>query len=106
MSKLTVESLESFKKRTEGGDFEICKHIYTAIKKGIEKNYRTVKVFDLMIKGDPMHEYSFTLVKGQWKKALATCLESYASKELYEECIVIQNNADLVMKLQVLFINV
>lgn len=91
MSKIMVESLESFKERTEGADFEICQHIYTAVKKGIEKNYKNVKVFDLLIKGDPMHEYAFTLSKAQWKKALSTCLDAYANKELYEECIVIQN---------------
>jgi hypothetical protein len=90
MSKLMVESLEDFKEKAEGASFEICKHIYPAIKRGIEKETKTVKVFDLIIKGDPMNEYSFTLVKGQWRKALTTCLESYSNEELYEDCIVIQ----------------
>jgi len=90
MSKIVVESLESFKERAESADFEICKYIYAAVRKGIDKNYRTVKVFDLVLKGDPMHEYSFTLSKEQWKKALTTCLEAYSTQELYEECIIIQ----------------
>lgn len=90
MSRIEVESLESFKERAESADFEICKHIYAAIKKGMDKNYKTVKVFDLILKGDPMHEYSFTLSKEQWKKALSTCLDAYSNQELYEECIIIQ----------------
>lgn len=90
MSKLIVESLEDFKRKAEGANFEICEHIYAAIARGIERKQKSVKVFDLIIKGDPMHEYSFTLAREQWKKALTTCLESYSNQELYEECIVIQ----------------
>ncbi len=90
MSKLIVESIEDFKERAENANFEICKHIYPAIKRGIEKKRRSVKVFDLILRGDPMHEYSFTLDKSQWRKALTTCLESYSNQELYEDCIIIQ----------------
>lgn len=90
MSKIIVESLEDFKEKAENANFEICKYIYPAIKRGIEKQRRSVKVFDLILKGDPMHEYSFTLDKAQWKKALTTCLEAYSNQELYEDCIVIQ----------------
>lgn len=90
MSKLIVTSIEDFKEKAEGASFEICKYIYPAIKRGIERGVRSVKVFDLIIKGDPMNEYSFTLEKSQWRKALTTCLESYSNEELYEECIIIQ----------------
>lgn len=90
MSRLIVESIEDFKEKAESANFEICKHIYPAIKRGIENNRKTVKVFDLILKGDPMHEYSFSLSKEQWKRALTTCLEAYTHQELYEDCIVIQ----------------
>ena len=90
MSRLVVESLEDFKQKAENANFEICQHIYNAVKRGIERKSKSVKVFDLVLKGDPMHEYSFTLVRDQWPKALNTCLESYSNQELYEECIIIQ----------------
>lgn len=90
MARITVESIEDFKQKAEEADFEICEHIYHAVKKGIEKNQRSVKVFDLVIKGDPMHEYAFTLSREQWEKALTTCIEAYSAQELYEECITIQ----------------
>ena len=90
MAKLIVESLEDFKQKAEGANFEICEYIYTAIARGIERKQKSVKVFDLIIKGDPMNEYSFTLAKEQWKKALTTCLEAYSNQELYEDCIMIQ----------------
>lgn len=90
MAKLIVESVEDFKERTEAADFRICQHIYPAIKRGVEKNRKSVKVFDLILKGDPMHEYSFTLDRNQWRRALTTCLEAYAKQELYEDCSIMQ----------------
>ena len=91
MPILELNSYEEFVKRTEDKDFEICTYIFAAIKKGYVKKYNKVKVFDMVMKTDPLHKYGFSLERSEWKKALTTCLEAYTDRELYEECVEIKS---------------
>lgn len=90
MPKLYIDTFEEFKTRTEKRDFEICTFIYAAVKKGVDRGYNKVKVFDMVLKADPTHEYSFSLDRSQWKKALDSCLEAYAEQDLFDDCINIK----------------
>ncbi len=94
MPILEIDSYEEFSKRTEERDFVICTFILSAIRKGCAKNYNKVKVFDLVLRTDPKHSYAFSLERSQWKKALNSCLEAYAERELYEECTRIKELLD------------
>lgn len=91
MPVIRVADIEEFTRRTDERDFEICKHIYEAIQKAIKRNIKTVKVFDLVLDADPLHKYSFSLSKDQWKTALNSCLDAYTAQELYEECTQIKS---------------
>lgn len=91
MPILEIDNYEEFVKRTEDKDFEICTYIFAAIKKGHAKKFNKVKVFDMVMKTDPAHKYGFSLERSEWKKALNTCLEAYAERELYEECVEIKS---------------
>jgi len=96
MPILQLNSYEEFVKRTEDKDFEICTYIFEAIKKGHAKEYTKVKVFDMVMKTDPIHKYGFSLERSEWKKALVACIESYAERELYEECTEIKALLDSI----------
>lgn len=96
MPVLELNSYEEFIQRTEDKDFEICTYIFTGIKKGYVKKYNKVKVFDMVMKTDPLHKYSFSLERSEWKTALVTCIESYAERELYEECTEIKALLDSI----------
>lgn len=90
MPKLYIDSVEEFRKRVETADFEICTFIYSAVKRGASRGYSKVKVFDMVVKHDPATEYSFSLERPQWKKALESCIRVYSEQELYEDCIEIK----------------
>lgn len=96
MPILEIDNFEEFTKRTEERDFEICTFILAAIKKGHAKKYNKVKVFDLVMKTDPAHKYAFSLERSEWKKALSACIDSYAERELYEECTKIKALLDSI----------
>ena len=91
MPILELENYEEFVKRTEVKDFEICTYILAAVRRGHARKYNKVKVFDMIMKTDPTHSYSFSLERSEWKKALTACLEAYADRELYEECSEIKS---------------
>lgn len=91
MKTVLVDSFEDFEELTATPTLEICQEIVKALTKGIDKKRKKVKVFELSIKSDPGAVYDFSIERGEWLKALTTCLDMYTQEELFEECIQIQS---------------
>jgi|LauGreDrversion4_2_1035121.scaffolds.fasta_scaffold899200_2 hypothetical protein len=90
MKELSANTLFEFKTRIESDDLEIVDEIYGAIKRGITKKYKSVNVFNVVLKKDPLNVYKFKLDKDQWSFALQKCLQVYSDNELFETCVEIQ----------------
>jgi phosphopantothenoylcysteine synthetase/decarboxylase len=80
------EVLEKFEKK----DLELSLEIFKQIKKAVNSKAKKkqVRMFTVKIKDSYLE---FTLERDQWKKALNTCMDSFADNDLVEECIEIQN---------------
>jgi len=90
MKQIAVSTLSEFKAKLESNDLGITEVIYASVKRGITKNYKTVNVFNVQLKEDPLNVYKFKLDKDQWGFALTKCLEMFSENEMYEECSTIQ----------------
>lgn len=89
MKVFKVDSFESFVKRIEGKDLEISTEIYSKITKGHKRGFKKVKVFTVMIKNGEC--FDFEIERGEWNKALNTCMEVFAENDMFEECIEIKS---------------
>ena len=90
MKQIVVNTLAEFKAKLEAKDLSTAKAIYESVKRGVVKNYKTVNVFDVTLKEDPLSVYKFKLEKSQWPVALTTCMDIFSEHELFEECVDIQ----------------
>jgi hypothetical protein len=90
MKQIAVSTLSEFKAKLESNDLEITEVIYASIKRGMTKKYKTVNVFDVQLREDPLNVYKFKLEKDQWSFALTKCLEVFSENEMYERCSQIQ----------------
>jgi len=100
MPTLTVECFEEFQERTKIQDFEIITYIYQAIKKGLTRGYKKVKVMKVIMKDEPGSWFDFYLEDSEWLNALNVCLDHYTIQELFEDCIEIKNLIDTYPKLE------
>jgi len=100
MPTLTVECFEEFQERSEGQDFEIITYIYQAIKKGLAKGYKKVKVMKVIMKDEPGSWFDFYLEESEWLNALHICLDHYTIQELFEDCIEIKALIESYQKLE------
>ncbi len=92
---LQVKSFDEFKERLADGERIICDHMYKAIKKGLSKNWKKVKVFAFEVEDEPGVRYDFFLERHQWPLTLEGILDAYTREELYELC---QEVFDLINK--------
>lgn len=90
MKKITVGNLAEFKERVESKDLETVVEIFKGVKKGLEKNHKTVTIFDVRIEEDPSTLYKFKLERDQWPVALRACMNVFSEHDMFEECIEIQ----------------
>ena len=100
MPTLTVECFEEFQERTKMQDFEITTYIYQAVKKGLARGYKKVKVMKVIMKDEPGVWFDFYLEESEWLTALNVCLTHYTTQELFEDCIEIKNLIDTYPKLE------
>lgn len=90
IKEITVNTLAEFKTKLESKDVDIATVIYEAVKKGITRKYKSVGVFNVLLKKDPLSVYKFKLERSQWGTALNTCMEIFSMNDMFEECIEIQ----------------
>jgi len=90
MKQIIVNTLEEFKHKVESKDLDTTQAIYEAIRRGVTKKYKTVNVFDVQLKQDPLNVYKFKLDKNQWSFALNSCMDVFSKHDMFEECIEIQ----------------
>jgi hypothetical protein len=88
MKVFQTETFEDFIKRVEGKDLEISSEIYSKITKAHKRNFKKVKVFTVSLRnGD---QFDFEIDRSEWSKALNTCMDTFASNDMFEECIEIK----------------
>lgn len=90
MKQIVVSTLAEFRHKLESKDLDTAKVIYEAVKRGVARKYKTVNVFDVQLKEDPLNVYKFKLEKDQWPTALNACIDVFSDHELFEECSQIQ----------------
>lgn len=90
MKQVTFNTLAEFKNKIESRDLEMAKTIYESVKRGVIKNYKTVNIFNVTLREDPLNVYKFKLEKNQWTLALNTCMGIFSDNDMFEECIEIQ----------------
>ena len=79
-------SFDDFKDRISDGETLICNYMVKAIRKGLSKNYRRVKVFAFEVEDQPGVRFDFYLDREQWSFTLDGILAAYTRDELYEQC--------------------
>jgi hypothetical protein len=84
------KSVEELKKKVESKDLQLTIEIYIQIKKAFysKMNRKKVKVFVAKVGSHNVVE--FILERDQWKTSLNTCIDVFAKKDMFEECIDIQ----------------
>lgn len=90
MKQIIVNTLAEFKEKIEGKDLDTVKTIFESIKRGVSKKYKTVNVFNVQLKEDPLSVYKFKLERDQWPVALKACMNIFSTHDMFEECIEIQ----------------
>lgn len=81
-----ADSFEDFKERIGNGETLICAYMLKAIKKGLNRNFKRVKVFAFEVADQPGVRFDFFLDKEQWPITLEGILDAYTRDELYEQC--------------------
>ena len=82
-------SVEEFKNKIESKDISISIEIYKQILKAFKDKRKRKKVvaFVASIKNEVIE---FILERNQWVVSLNTCMDVFASNDMFEECIEIQ----------------
>ena len=90
MKNLILNTLTEFHDVVKSRDLACAITIFLAIKSGIKKKYKSVNVFNVTLKNDPLSIYQYKLEKDQWDMSLNNCMEIFSSNEMFEECTEIQ----------------
>lgn len=90
MKQIIVNTLAEFKEKIESKDLSMTKIIFESVKRGVIKKYKTVNIFDVQLKEDPLNVYKFKLERAQWPIALKSCMDVFSKHDMFEECIEIQ----------------
>ena len=75
-------SFDDFKDRISDGETLICNYMVKAIRKGLSKNYRRVKVFAFEVQDQPGVRFDFYLDREQWSFTLDGILAAYTRDAL------------------------
>ena len=86
MKKLNFKNTLDFERVFKKRDKEITDAIVNAIQEAMMFGKPSANLFEITFdEVDLMYE--ITLPKGEWKKALQSCLEHYEELEMSDECI-------------------
>ena len=86
MVKLHFNSPEEFESLFRSKDIRVTNAIVDAIKKSMNKNSRTAKLFEVSFEGTEV-AYEISLPQKQWVQALQTSLDHYHKSNLVDEQI-------------------
>lgn len=98
MNLFVVDSWEDLDEAMDKGDLNITNAIYERIKRGVNRNFKRVKIFAVTLTDEPDYQYDWYLERNQFSKALSNCLEVYEQQEMYEECAEIMKMLDVLPK--------
>lgn len=81
-----ADSFDDFKERLGYGEVVICNYMFKAIKKGLGRKFKRVKVFAFEVEDQPGVRFDFFLDREQWPLTLEGILDAYTRDEMYEQC--------------------
>lgn len=90
MELFVVDSFEDIHNAINKGDTQITDLMFKAIKRGVKRNFKQVKLFEVVLRDDPEWAYDWIVEKVDYKLMLENCLSRYTETEEYEKCVEVQ----------------